>query len=215
MREKIAEILLKIDAFSVNVEEPFKFVSGLLSPIYTDCRKLISFPKERKIVIDTAVEIVKKEIGLKNIDVIAGGETAGVPLASWLSDRLNLPMIYVRKEPKGYGKQKQTEGVLKEGQRILLFEDMMSTGGSKMNFFNGIRNDGGVMKHCLVIYEYGFEEARKTLAENGITLHSMTDLNTVLKVAEKISYFKKEEISKIKEWFKNPEKWKKNSRKFK
>jgi len=207
MREKIAEILLKIDAFSVNVEQPFKFVSGLLSPIYTDCRKLISFPKERKIVIDTAIEIVRKEIGLKNIDAIAGGETAGIPLASWLSDRLNLPMIYVRKEPKGYGKQKQTEGVLKQGQRILLFEDMMSTGGSKMNFFNGIRNDGGVMEHCLVIYEYGFEEARKTLAKNGIRLHSMTDLDSILKVAEKIEYFNKEEISEIKEWFKNPEKW--------
>ena len=207
MKEKIAEILLKIDAFSVNVEQPFKFVSGLLSPIYTDCRKLISFPKERKIIIDTATEIVRKEIELKNIDVIAGGETAGIPLASWLSDRLNLPMIYVRKEPKGYGKQKQTEGILKQGQRVLLFEDMMSTGGSKMNFFNGIRNDGGAMEHCLVIYEYGFEEARKTLAENGITLHSMTDLNTVLKVAEKIGYFKKKEVSEIKEWFKDPEKW--------
>jgi len=213
MREKIAEILLKIDAFSVNLEQPFKFVSGFLSPIYTDCRKLISFPKERKIVIDTVAEIVKKEIGLKNVDVIAGGETAGIPLASWLSDRLNLPMIYVRKEPKGYGKQKQTEGVLKQGQRVLLFEDMMSTGGSKVNFFNGIKNDGGIIEHCLVIYEYGFEEARKTLAENEVTLHSMTDLNSILKVAEKIEYFNKEEISEIKEWFENPEKWGKKFKK--
>jgi orotate phosphoribosyltransferase len=199
--------LLKVGAFSVNLEQPFKFVSGILSPIYTDCRKLISYPNERKIVIDTAVEIVKKDIGLKNIDVIAGGETAGIPLASWLSDRLNLPMIYVRKEPKGYGKQKQTEGVLKQGQKVLLFEDMMSTGGSKMNFFNGIKNDGGVMQDCLVIYEYGYEEARKTLTENGIKLHSMTDFDSVLKVAEEIGYFKKEEVSEIKEWFKNPEEW--------
>ena len=207
MKEKIAEVLLKINAFSVNTKEPFKFVSGILSPIYTDIRKIISFPKERKIIIDTAVEIVKKEIGLKNFDVIAGGETAGIPLASWLSDRLNLPMVYVRKEPKGYGKQRQTEGILEQGQKVLLFEDMMSTGGSKMNFFNGIKNDGGIMKHCLVIYEYGYEEARKTLAENGIKLHSMTDLNTVLKAAERIGYFKPKEVSEIKEWFKDPEKW--------
>jgi len=207
MKEKIAEALLKINAFSVNTKEPFKFVSGILSPIYTDIRKIISFPKERKIIIDTAVEIVKKEIGLKNIDVVAGGETAGIPLASWLSDRLNKPMIYVRKKPKGYGKQRQTEGVLKEGQKVLLFEDMMSTGGSKMNFFNGIKNDGGTMEHILVVYEYGYEEVRKTLTENGITIHSMTDLDTVLKVAEKIGYFKPEEVSEIKEWFKDPEKW--------
>lgn len=207
MKEKIAELLLKINAFSVNTKVPFKFVSGILSPIYIDVRKLISFPKERKVIIDTAVEIVKKEIGLENIDVIAGGETAGIPLASWLSDRLNLPMIYVRKRPKDYGKQRQTEGILKQGQRVLLFEDMMSTGGSKMNFFNGIKNDGGIMEHCLVIYEYGYEDARKTLAENEITLHSMTDLYTVLKMAKKIGYFKGEEVSEIKEWFKNPEKW--------
>jgi len=207
VKEKIAELLLKINAFSVNTKVPFKFVSGILSPIYIDVRKLISFPKERKVIIDTAVEIVKKEIGLENIDVIAGGETAGIPLASWLSDRLNLPMIYVRKRPKDYGKQRQTEGILKQGQRVLLFEDMMSTGGSKMNFFNGIKNDGGIMEHCLVIYEYGYEDARKTLAENEITLHSMTDLYTVLKMAKKIGYFKGEEVSEIKEWFKNPEKW--------
>jgi len=207
MNDKISEILLKINAFTVNTKEPFKFVSGILSPIYLDCRRLISFPKERKVIIDTAVEIVKKEIGLKNIDVIAGGETAGIPLASWLSDRLDMPMIYVRKEPKGYGKQKQTEGILKPGNRVLLFEDMMSTGGSKMNFFNGIKNDGGIMEHCLVIYEYGYEDARKTLDENGIKLHAMTNLYSVLDMGKKIGYFKDEEIKEVKEWFKDPNKW--------
>ena len=151
MGEKISEILLKINAFTVNTKKPFKFVSGILSPIYIDVRRLISFPEERKAIIDTAVDIVKNDIGLENIDVIAGGETAGIPLASWLADRLDMPMIYVRKKPKGYGKQRQTEGVLKPGQRVLLFEDMMSTGGSKLNFLDGIKNDGGVMEHCLVV----------------------------------------------------------------
>jgi orotate phosphoribosyltransferase len=207
MKDKISEILLKINAFTVNTKEPFKFVSGVLSPIYLDCRRLISFPKERKVIIDNAVKIVKNDIGLENIDIIAGGETAGIPLASWLSDRLDMPMIYVRKEPKGYGKQKQTEGILKPGQRVLLFEDMMSTGGSKLNFFNGIKNDGGIMKHCLVIYEYGYEDARKELDGLGIKLHSMSNLDSVLKIGKKTGYFKDEEINEVKEWFKDPNKW--------
>jgi len=207
MMEKISEILLKINAFTVNTKEPFKFVSGILSPIYLDCRRLISFPEERKAIIDAAVDIVKNKIGLENIDVIAGGETAGIPLASWLAERLNLPMIYVRKKPKGYGKNRQTEGVLKPGQRVLLFEDMMSTGGSKLNFFDGIKNDGGVMEHCLVVYEYGYEDARKTLDERGVKLHSMSNLDSVLKIGKEIGYFKNEEIKEVREWFNDHEKW--------
>jgi len=207
MKGKISEILLKINAFTVNTKEPFKFVSGMLSPIYIDCRRLISFPEERKAIIDTAVDIVKNDIGLKNIDVIAGGESAGIPLASWLADRLEMPMVYVRKKPKGYGKQRQTEGVLKPGQRVLLFEDMMSTGGSKLNFFDGIKNDGGEMEHCLVIYEYGYEDARKALNERRIKLHAMSNLNSVLEMGGKIGYFKDEEIKEVKEWFRDPDKW--------
>ena len=207
MRDRISEVLLKIGAFTINIKEPFKFVSRMLSPIYIDCRRLISFPQERKAIIDTAVEIVKNEIGLENINVIAGGETAGIPLAAWLAERLNMSMIYVRKKPKDYGKRRQTEGELKPGQRVLLFEDMISTGRSKINFFNGIKNDGGVMEHCLVIYEYGYPEARKALEENGIKLYSMSDINSVLNVGKRIGYFSDEEINEIKEWFKDPEKW--------
>jgi len=207
MNEEISKTLLKINAFSVNIKEPFKFVSGILSPIYIDCRRLISFPEERKIIINAGANIVKKEIGLKNLDVIAGGETAGIPLAAWLSDKLNMPMIYVRKKPKGYGKQKQTEGVLNRGQKVLLFEDMMTTGGSKINFYNGIVNDGGVMEHCLVIFNYGYEESEKTLKENNIQLHAMSNLDSVLKVGKAEGYFTSEELKEVKEWFKDKDKW--------
>jgi len=207
MNEEISKTLLKINAFSVNIKEPFKFVSGILSPIYIDCRRLISFPEERKIIIDNAAEIVKKEIGLKNLDLIAGGETAGIPLAAWLADKLNMPMIYVRKKPKGYGKQKQTEGVLNRGQKVLLFEDMMTTGGSKINFYNGIVNDGGVMEHCLVIFNYGYEESKKSPKEHNIQLHAMTNLDSVLKVGKTEGYFTSEELKEVKEWFKDKEKW--------
>ena len=207
MREKISEILLKINAFAVSTKEPFKFASGILSPIYLDCRRIISFPKERKIIIDFAVDIAKNDIGLENIDVIAGGETAGIPFASWLADRLDMPMIYVRRKAKDYGKQRQTEGVLKPGQRVLLFEDVISTGGSKLDFFKGVRNDQGVMEHCLVIYEYGYKDARSTLEEQGIKLHSMSDLELILGIGRKIGYFRDEDIQEVKEWFKAPDRW--------
>lgn len=207
MKKRISEILLKISAFTVSIKEPFTFASGMLSPIYLDCRKIISFPEERRTIIDVAVDIAKNDIGLENIDVVAGGETAGIPFASWLSDRLNMPMIYVRKKPKDYGNQRQTEGVLKPGQRVLLFEDMISTGWSKLDFFEGIRNDQGVMEHCLVIFEYGYEDARNALDKRGIKLHSMSSLDSVLEIGEQIGYFKDEEIQEIKRWFKAPDKW--------
>lgn len=207
MKENVSEILLRINAFTVNTKEPFKFVSGILSPIYIDCRRLVSFPEERKMIIDAAVDIVKNEIGLENIDVIAGGASAGIPLASWLADRLNMPMIYVRKKPKEYGKKRQTEGVLKPGQRVVLFEDMMSKGVSSLNFSDGIRNDGGVVEHCLAIFEYGYEDARKALENKGIKLHFMSDLNSILDIGKRTGYFKDEEIKEVEEWFKDPDKW--------
>lgn len=207
MNDSVSEILLNIKSFSINTKQPFRFVSGILSPIYLDCRRLISYPHERKIVIDRAVDIVKNEIGEDNIDVIAGGETAGIPFASWLSDRLNKSMIYVRKIPKGYGKKRQIEGVLNTGQRVLLFEDMVTNAESKINFFNGVKNDGGKMEHCLVIFEYGYESARQILMEYGIELYSMTDLNSVLTFGKKTGYFSEEEIKEVRDWFKHPDEW--------
>jgi orotate phosphoribosyltransferase len=115
-----ARILLEIEAVSIRPSEPFTLTSGWASPVYVDCRKVISFPRARRAIIDAAVAQIEREIGFESIDAIAGGETAGIPYAAWIADRLGLPMLYVRKKPKGFGRNAQIEGIFKPGARVLL-----------------------------------------------------------------------------------------------
>jgi len=151
----IAEMLLKTESIQVYKERPFVFVSGRISPVYIDCRKLLSFPDVRDAIIEQMAQAVEKEIGLDAVDVVAGGETAGIPYAAFVSHKIHKPMIYVRKNPKGYGQTKQIEGVLNAGQRVLLVEDLITDGLSKVRFNIGIRAEGAKITHCLCIFEYG------------------------------------------------------------
>src|SRR5215813_566420 len=134
-----ARILLEIEAVHFRPQQPFMLTSGRASPVYIDCRKIISFPRARTKIIDLAIELIEREIGFESLDAIAGGETAGIPFAAWIADRLSLPMLYVRKKPKGFGRNSQIEGHLVEGQRVLLVEDMTSDGRSKVNFCAALR----------------------------------------------------------------------------
>jgi len=120
---RIAEMLLRTEAIQVYREKPFVFVSGRISPVYIDCRKILSFPEERDYIVTELARKVETAIGLANIDVVAGGETAGIPYASFVSYLIKKPMIYIRKQPKGYGGTKQIEGILEPGKRVLLVED--------------------------------------------------------------------------------------------
>src|SRR3989338_5968543 len=151
----IAEMLLKTESIQVYKERPFVFVSGSISPVYIDCRKLLSFPDVRDAIIEQMAQAVEKEIGLDAVDVVAGGGTAGIPYAAFVSHKIHKPMIYVRKNPKGYGQTKQIEGVLNAGQRVLLVEDLITDGLSKVRFNIGIRAEGAKIAHCLCIFEYG------------------------------------------------------------
>ena len=126
-----AKILLEIKALHFNAETPFIFTSGWASPVYTDCRRIVSFPRARKALMDFAVATIEREIGYEAIDAVAGGETAGIPFAAWIADKLELPMQYVRKKPKGFGRNAQIEGLLTEGQRVLLVEDLATDGIGK------------------------------------------------------------------------------------
>jgi orotate phosphoribosyltransferase len=204
----IADVLLNIKAIHINLETPFVFTSGTLSPVYVDCRKIISFVNERRTVIELASRIVKDDIGLHNIDLIAGGETAGIPFAAWLSESLDLPMIYVRKKPKNFGRHGQIEGDVKSGQKVLLVEDLIFDAGSKLNFHTGVINTGAIMEHILVIFDYGNRRARKSLEERGIKLHAMTNWSVLLQLAEKRNYVTQKEHEVIQEFLHDPEKWK-------
>ncbi|MGQ9477903.1 MAG: orotate phosphoribosyltransferase [Candidatus Bipolaricaulia bacterium] len=186
--EGIARLLLETGSIVIDLGRPFRLVSGRLSPVYVDCRRLISFPQAREAVIAGFVELVEREIGPEQVEVIAGGETAGIPFAAFLAQRLGKPLIYVRKEPKGHGLGGQIEGVLEPGQLVLLVEDLVTDGGSKLRFKEGIARAGGVVRDCLTVFEYfseraGLRRAREALAAQGLRLHSLTNWDEVLDVA--------------------------------
>ena len=202
-----ARILLDIRAIHCNAREPFKLTSGRLSPVYIDCRKLISFPRERGRVMDLGVELIRREMGA--IDMVAGGETAGIPFAAWISERMNLPMLYVRKKPKGFGRNALIEGDLKEGARVLLVEDLATDGGSKVHFCNGLRDAGALVTHAFVIFHYGiFPESAKVLSGIGVTLLALATWHDVLAVAEAEKKFDAAQLAAIKSFIANPVDWK-------
>src|SRR5204863_10156838 len=117
--ETAARILLETESVLFRPEEPFTFTSGLRSPVYIDCRRLISFPRARRRLMDMAAEMIERHTGFESLDAVAGGETAGIPFAAWIADRLSLPMLYVRKQPKGFGRNAQIEGELRDEARVL------------------------------------------------------------------------------------------------
>ncbi len=205
--EMCSEILLKIESVHFYDGVPYQFTSGVLSPVYVDCRKIISYPNERRKIIECASYIVRENIGIQNIDIIAGGETAGIPFAAWLSEELDIPMIYVRKTPKGHGRLAQIEGKIEKGDKVLLFEDLIFDSSSKINFFKGVSNAGGIMKHVLVIFEYGIPKAREKLKEHGLMLHSLVNWDVLLSLAYEDGYFSNDECKEIRKFLKNPQNW--------
>src|SRR5579875_1719099 len=152
--ELTAKMLIEVEAVRFMGEKPFIFTSGWASPVYTDCRRLISFPRVRQTLIDFGVTTVEREVGFEQFDAVAGGETAGIPFAAWMADRLMLPMQYVRKKPKGFGGNAQIEGHIEEGDRVLLVEDMTTDGRSTVNFCTALRTAGATVAHVFVFFFY-------------------------------------------------------------
>src|SRR5882762_5868994 len=153
--ETTARILLETKAVLFSPEKPFTFTSGRVSPVYIDCRKLISFPRARRKLMDMGTALIEREIGFESLDAVAGGETAGIPFAAWLAERMALPMLYIRKKPKGFGRGAQIEGEMAPGCRCLLVEDLATDGGSKLNFIEAIRQAEGKVADALVVFHYG------------------------------------------------------------
>ncbi|OGF53317.1 MAG: orotate phosphoribosyltransferase [Candidatus Fraserbacteria bacterium RBG_16_55_9] len=210
--KEIARALIETQSVLIRPEEPFQLRSGRLSPIYVDCRRLISFPASRSAITQAFAEIAGKEIGRNAVDVVAGGETAGIPFAAFLAVELGKPMIYVRKAPKGYGKGAQIEGVLETGQRVLLVEDLVTDGGSKLVFQRGIETAGGIIKHCLCVFEYyseraGLREARDRLKKHGIQLHSLTHWDELLELLRAEGRLTLEQHEQILTFLRDPEEY--------
>ncbi len=203
-----SETLMDIEAILFRPEEPFIFTSGRASPVYVDCRKVISFPEARNRLIALAIELIETEIGAAAIDVVAGGETAGIPYAAWIADRLDKPMIYVRKKPKGFGRNAQIEGSFDDGARVLLVEDLATDGGSKLNFVEAIRQGGGQVADTFVVFHYGiYPERLAVLTENGVALHALATWWDALAVAEERGYLTTEGLAQVRAFLEDPETW--------
>jgi orotate phosphoribosyltransferase len=204
-----ASILLETESVHFRPDEPFTFTSGRKSPVYIDCRRLISFPRARAKLMDLGAEMITRRIGYESLDAIAGGETAGIPFAAWIAERLSLPMLYIRKKPKGFGRMAQIEGEMKEGARVLLVEDLASEGTSKINFVNAIRAAGGQIGHTFVVFHYGiFPSSVSSLAEVGVALHGLTTWHDVLALAHERGSFTPAQYQAIKSFLDDPEGWK-------
>jgi orotate phosphoribosyltransferase len=208
--EKTAQMYLDTGAVRFMTDKPFIFTSGWASPVYNDSRWLISFPEVRRQIMDFTIAQIKANIGEGKLDAVAGGETAGIPFAAWVADRLHLPMQYVRKKPKGFGRHSQIEGKLDAGQRVLLVEDLASDGRSKINFVNALRSAGATVEHCSVVFFYDiFPEGRKILSDVGVTMHYLTTWPDVLAVAKKSGKFDAGIIREIESFIGNPSAWSK------
>ncbi len=203
-----ARMLLEIKAVHFNAADPFTLASGLPSPTYIDCRKLISHPRIRSTVMDFMVTTVMRDAGFEAFDNIAGGETAGIPFAALVAERMALPMSYVRKKPKGYGRNARIEGDMSEGQRVLLVEDLTTDGGSKLSFVDAIRETGATCAHTAVIFYYDiFPETEKTLGDHGVTLHHLCTWWDVLTEAKASGAFDEATLTEVESFLSAPRAW--------
>ncbi|MDI3469950.1 MAG: Orotate phosphoribosyltransferase [Pseudolabrys sp.] len=203
-----AKMMLEIKAIHFNAESPFFFTSGWASPVYVDCRKIISYPRLRSGLMDFSSQVILSEIGYESIDNIAGGETAGIPFAAWIADKLMLPMQYIRKKAKGFGRNAQIEGDLPEGARTLLVEDLATDGRSKVNFCNALRKAGATVDHCFVLFYYDiFPESKEQMRDLNVTLHYLATWWDVLQVAEESGHFDAGVLREVRSFLNQPSQW--------
>jgi orotate phosphoribosyltransferase len=205
-----AKWLLDIKAVNFRPEEPYMLTAGWASPVYIDCRWVISFPEARQRIVKLGIEMLRRDAGLNTVDMVAGGETAGIPYAAWIAAGTDKPMLYVRKKPKGFGRDAQIEGSLEPGAKVLLVEDLATDGGSKINFVNALRQAGAEVTDIFVVFFYGaFPGALETLAEAGVRMHYLATWREVLAVAEEGNYFNEQAIDGVRAFLDDPITWSK------
>ena len=206
--ETTARILLDTRSILFRPEEPFFFSSGWASPVFVDCKRLISYPLARNTLIELAIRKIVEAVGYEALDVIAGGEVAGVPFAAMIADRLHLPLVFVRKQSKGFGPTSQIEGVLEAGKRVLLVEDLTTDGRSKALFCNGLRKAGAEVSHVFVIFKYGiFDHVVRDLDSLGVEMSCLATWSDVLEVARRRSYFDAATLDEIEAYVGDPIGW--------
>ncbi|EAF0993932.1 orotate phosphoribosyltransferase [Listeria monocytogenes] len=205
IEKQVAEQLLEIKAVFLKPNEPFTWASGIKSPIYCDNRLTLGCPKVRQFIAKSLAEKIKQTFG--EVDVVAGTATAGIPHAAWVSDLLDLPMVYVRSKAKEHGKGNQIEGPISKGQKVVVIEDLISTGGSSLKAVEALEEAGAEVVGIAAIFTYGLAKGKQLLEESGTKLVTLTNYDELIEVALNENYVTGEDMETLKEWKKNPEKW--------
>ena len=210
MSKLIAEKLIDIESVKFSFENHFTLTSGLKSPVYVDCRKIISFVDERELIMNEALSYFEKN--KIQFDLVAGGETAGIPYAAIISEKIKKPMVYIRKKPKGFGQNQQIEGHFKEKEKAILIEDLATDGGSKVVFVEAMRKAGLIVNDIFVIFYYDiFNLENSELSKLNVNIHSLCTWKDIISVIEKKSIYKENDIKNLKKFLSNPDDWRKDN----
>lgn len=203
---EISKILLDAGAVTLSPDKPYIFASGIKSPVYTDNRLLMSIPSSRKKIVKAYVDTIKKNSW--NPDVIAGVATAGIPWAAWIADEMNKPMVFVRSNPKDHGKENLIEGKIKIGDKVVVIEDLISSGGSTLKVVSALKSANAVIEGCVAIFTYGMKKSKDAFEEEKVKLSCLTDFESFVDVAVSSNVLKKSQQEMVLSWAKDPDGWK-------
>lgn len=201
----IASQLLKIKAVTLNPKEPFVWASGIKAPIYTDNRLTIAYPDFRQTIAHDLAELIKEKY--PEAEVIGGVATAGIPHATGVSNILNLPLNYVRPQKKDHGKKSQIEGRCQKGDKVVLIDDLISTGGSILKAVKAVEEEGGDVIGTVAIFSYDLPESTKNFADARTKLFTLTDYPTMIQVAQQLNYVEENDMELLQQWYQDPESW--------
>lgn len=199
---KIAESLLEIGAVALRPHQPFTWTSGIKSPIYCDNRLTMSFPEVRDLIAESFASLIREQY--PDTEVIAGTATAGIPHAAFVSQKLGLPMAYIRDKAKGHGKENQIEGLIKSGQKVIVIEDLISTGGSSIKAAQAVQQAGAEPQAVLAIFSYQLDKAVNAFKEAGIEIQSLSNYSALIEVAVKKGTIQEQDLELLKSWREDP-----------
>ncbi|NMM51431.1 orotate phosphoribosyltransferase [Paenibacillus aquistagni] len=205
LEHTIAKHLLNIKAVALRPNEPFTWTSGIKSPIYCDNRLTMSYPEIRNAVAEGFAALIRELA--PDAEVIAGTATAGIPHAAWAAEKLNLPMAYIRDKAKGHGKQNQIEGMIKEGQKVVVIEDLISTGGSSLKAALAVKEAGAEPVAVLAIFSYQLDKAVQAFEEAGIPLHTLSNYSALIEAALEMKVIEESDLSVLRAWREDPSTW--------
>ncbi|KAF6585732.1 orotate phosphoribosyltransferase [Paenibacillus polymyxa] len=200
--EQIASHLLRIQAVALRPQQPFTWTSGIKSPIYCDNRLTMSYPEVRELIADSFAALIREQY--PETEVIAGTATAGIPHAAWVAQKLNLPMAYVRDKAKGHGKENQIEGRISAGQKVMVIEDLISTGGSSIKAAQAVEQAGAQPLAVLAIFSYQLDKATQAFEEAGVKLQTLSNYTALMEVALREGTIQQEEMELLRSWRQDP-----------